>query len=91
MDVINALLNTFVVVLIVSTMFAAGLGTTLGALGATFRNVKLVLLVLVANLVLVPLIGWGTAAVARRWPPRPMLRSFCWHAHRALRLPRSWP
>lgn len=63
MDVINALLNTFVVVLIASTMFAAGLGTTLGALGATFRNVKLVLLVLVANLVLVPLIGWGTAAV----------------------------
>ena len=63
MDVMNALLNTVVVVLIASTMFGAGLGTTLGALGATFRNVKLVLLVVVANLVLVPLIGWGTAAV----------------------------
>ena len=36
MDVINALLNTVVVVLIASTMFAAGLGTTLGALVATF-------------------------------------------------------
>jgi hypothetical protein len=35
MDVINAL-NTVVVVLIASTMFAAGLGTTLGALVATF-------------------------------------------------------
>ena len=63
MDVMNAVLNTVVVVLIASTMFGAGLGTTLGALGATFRNVKLVLLVVVANLVLVPLIGWGTAAV----------------------------
>ena len=62
MEVISALLNIVVVVLIVSTMFGAGLGTTLGALGATFRNVKLVLLVVVANLVLVPLIGWGTAA-----------------------------
>src|SRR5215208_2215018 len=50
-------------VLIVSTMFAAGLGTTVGDLWATFRTVKLILLVLVANLVLVPLIGWGTAVV----------------------------
>ena len=62
MEVLSALLNIVVVVLIVSTMFGAGLGTTVGALGATFRNVKLVLLVVVANLVLVPLIGWGTAA-----------------------------
>ena len=62
MEVINALLNIVVVVLIVSTMFGAGLGTTVGALRATFRNVTLVLLVVVANLVLVPLIGWGTAA-----------------------------
>ena len=62
MEVISALLNIVVVVLIVSTMFGAGLGTTVGALRATFRNVTLVLLVVVANLVLVPLIGWGTAA-----------------------------
>jgi bile acid:Na+ symporter, BASS family len=62
-EAINALLNIGVMVLIVSTMFAAGLGTTVGDLWATFRTVKLILLVLVANLVLVPLIGWGTAVV----------------------------
>ena len=63
MEVINALLNIAVMVLIVSTMLAAGLGTTVATLGRTFRNVRLVLLVLVMNLVLVPLIGWGTAEV----------------------------
>jgi len=60
-EVIGALLNIVVMVLIVSTMFAAGLSTTVGALWQTFRNIKLIFLVLVANLVLVPLIGWGTA------------------------------
>ena len=89
MEVISALLNIVVVVLIVSTMFGAGLGTTVGALRATFRNVKLVLLVVVANLVLVPLIGWGTAA-ALSLAPRPISRSFCWPARRAPRSPRSW-
>jgi bile acid:Na+ symporter, BASS family len=63
MEAINALLNIGVMVLIVSTMLAAGLGTTVEALLETFRNVKLILLVLVVNLVLVPLIGWGTALV----------------------------
>jgi BASS family bile acid:Na+ symporter len=56
-------LNIAVMVLIVSTMLAAGLGTTVAALGRRFRNLRLVLLVLVMNLVLVPLIGWGTAEV----------------------------
>lgn len=61
MEVINALLNIVLMVFIVSTMLVAGLGTTVTALRETFRNVGLVLLVLVVNLVLVPLIGWGTA------------------------------
>jgi BASS family bile acid:Na+ symporter len=63
MEVINALLNIAVMVLIVSTMLAAGLGTTVAALGRRFRNLRLALLVLVMNLVLVPLIGWRTAEV----------------------------
>jgi len=63
MEVIKALLNIVLVVFIVSTMLAAGLGTTIAALRGTFRNVGVVILVLGVNLVLVPLIGWGTAAV----------------------------
>ena len=62
-EVIDALLNTGVMVLIVTTMFAAGLGTTADELMKAFRNVKLILLVLAVNLVLVPLVGWGTALV----------------------------
>ena len=50
MEVIDALLNTGVMVLIVTTMFAAGLGTTADELLRAFRNVKLILLVLVVNL-----------------------------------------
>jgi BASS family bile acid:Na+ symporter len=63
MQAITALFNITVLVFIISTMFAAGLGTTLAALGGAFRHVVLVVLVLVVNLVLVPLLGWGMAAV----------------------------
>jgi bile acid:Na+ symporter, BASS family len=62
-EAIDALLNIVVMVLIVSTMFAAGLSTTIEALWQTFRNIKLIFFVLVANLVLVQLVGWGTAEV----------------------------
>jgi bile acid:Na+ symporter, BASS family len=63
MDAIQLLLNAVTAVFIVTTMLSAGLGTTIDTLGKTFRNVALVALVLVANLVVVPLAGWGTAAV----------------------------
>ncbi len=63
MHAITALLNLATVIFIVSTMLAAGLGSTLAALGGVLRKGALVALVLVANLVLVPLIGWATAAV----------------------------
>jgi BASS family bile acid:Na+ symporter len=43
-------------------MFSAGLATTLDALGAALGNARLVALVLLVNLVLVPMIGWATAA-----------------------------
>src|SRR5947209_3503953 len=62
MQTIQALFNIALVIMIVSTMFTAGLGITVKELGETFRKVWLVLLVLLANLIMVPLIGWGAAA-----------------------------
>lgn len=63
MDTLHLLLNAVTVIFISSTMFAAGLGATLPALRAAFTNVPLLLLVLLANLVVVPLLGWGLAAL----------------------------
>ena len=63
MEVINALLNTSWWCSSCPRCSGRDLAPRSGR-WATFRNVKLVLLVVVANLVLVPLIGWGTAAVA---------------------------
>lgn len=56
------LFNAVLPIFIVSTMFALGLGTVLSEFIVMFRNITLVALVLVINLILVPLIGWGTAA-----------------------------
>ncbi|GAA1541800.1 hypothetical protein GCM10009827_071600 [Dactylosporangium maewongense] len=60
---LHQLLNAVTVVFIAATMFAAGLGATLPALRAAFSDVPLLLLVLLANLVAVPLLGWGLAAL----------------------------
>jgi BASS family bile acid:Na+ symporter len=49
--------------MIVATMFAAGLATTTKALGSVFKNIWLVVLVLITAFVLRPLVGWGLAAV----------------------------
>jgi BASS family bile acid:Na+ symporter len=49
--------------MIVATMFAAGLVTTFAALGAVFKNIWLLVLVLITALVLRPLVGWGLAEV----------------------------
>jgi BASS family bile acid:Na+ symporter len=57
------LFNASLVVMIVATMFSAGLQTTLSALGGVFKNIWLVVLVLVAAIVIRPLVGWGTAAL----------------------------
>jgi BASS family bile acid:Na+ symporter len=56
-DVISALLNSVLVVFVVATMLSAGLRTEITALVGVLRNVLLVLLVLLANLVVVPLPG----------------------------------
>jgi BASS family bile acid:Na+ symporter len=57
------LFNAALVIMIVATMFSAGLSTTLSALGGVFKNVWLVVLVLIAAFLIRPLVGWGTAAL----------------------------
>ncbi|TQM13619.1 bile acid:sodium symporter family protein [Pseudonocardia kunmingensis] len=57
MEVLTALLNTVLVAFVVATMLSAGLRTSIAALLGVLRNGLLVLLVLVANLVVVPLLG----------------------------------
>ena len=59
----GALFNASLVIMIVATMFAAGLTTTTKALGSVFRNILLVVLVLITAFVLRPLVGWGLAAL----------------------------
>jgi bile acid:Na+ symporter, BASS family len=56
-DVVNALLNSVLVVFVVATMLSAGLRTEVSALVGVLRNGLLVVLVLLANLVVVPLLG----------------------------------
>ncbi|GHJ44275.1 hypothetical protein Cs7R123_16170 [Catellatospora sp. TT07R-123] len=65
MDVLQPLFTAVTVVFIATTMFAAGLGSTLPALRSALTNVPLLVLVLLANLVAVPLLGWGLAALFR--------------------------
>ena len=60
---LGGLFNVALVIMIVATMFAAGLMTTTKALGSVFKNVVLVLLVLFTALILRPLVGWGLAAL----------------------------
>lgn len=63
MNTLQLLFNAITVIFIAATMFAAGLGATLPALRAVFANVLLLLLVLLANLIAIPLLGWGVAAL----------------------------
>jgi bile acid:Na+ symporter, BASS family len=62
-EFVTAAFNVVLVVFIASTMLAAGLGTPIDQLAAVLRRGSLLLLVLVANLVVVPLLGWGVAVV----------------------------
>ncbi|NUW35543.1 bile acid:sodium symporter [Nonomuraea sp. SMC257] len=63
MDTLHLLFNAVTVIFIAATMLAAGLGATLPALLAVLANLPLLLLVLLANLVVIPLLGWGAAAL----------------------------
>jgi BASS family bile acid:Na+ symporter len=60
-ELIGALFNIALVIMIVATMVSAGFTTTFANLGKVLSRVGLVLLVLAAGLVIRPLVGWGTA------------------------------
>jgi BASS family bile acid:Na+ symporter len=59
----GGLFNASLTIMIVATMFAAGLMTTFAALGSVFKNVWLLVLTLLVAFVLRPLVGWGLAEV----------------------------
>jgi bile acid:Na+ symporter, BASS family len=61
MEFVTAAFNVVLVAFIVSTMLAAGLGTRIEDLVAVLRGGSFLALVLAANLVVVPLLGWGVA------------------------------
>jgi bile acid:Na+ symporter, BASS family len=61
MELVTAAFNVVLVAFIVSMMLAAGLGTRIEDLVAVLRGGSLLALVLAANLVVVPLLGWGVA------------------------------
>ncbi|MEV6055136.1 hypothetical protein [Streptomyces sp. NPDC052107] len=63
MDTLHLALNAVTVIFIAATMFAAGLGATVPALRGVFTNVPLLLLALLANMVIIPLLGWGIGAL----------------------------
>lgn len=60
-ELIGALFNIALVVMIVATMVSAGYTTTFANLGSVLKRVGLVALVLVTGLVIRPLVGWGIA------------------------------
>lgn len=63
MELVTAAFSVVLVVFIATTMLAAGLGTRLDDLALVLHRGTLLVLVLVANLVVVPLLGWGVATV----------------------------
>ncbi|MCO6010737.1 bile acid:sodium symporter [Actinoallomurus purpureus] len=63
METLHLLFNAITVIFIAATMFAAGLGATLPALRAILAAPLLLVLALVANLVVIPLLGWGIATL----------------------------
>ncbi|MGI9540022.1 MAG: hypothetical protein ACR2N6_07735, partial [Miltoncostaeaceae bacterium] len=62
-ELIGALFNISLVVMIVATMVSAGFTTTVDAIRSVLSKWWLFLLVLVIALGIRPLIGWGTAEV----------------------------
>jgi bile acid:Na+ symporter, BASS family len=63
MDTLHLVLNAVTVIFIAATMFAAGLRATVPALRGVFTDVPLLSLALIANMVVIPLLGWGIGAL----------------------------
>ena len=61
MELVTAVFNIVLVAFIGATMLAAGLGTRVADLVAVLRRGSLLALVLMANLIVVPMLGWGVA------------------------------
>jgi bile acid:Na+ symporter, BASS family len=61
MELVTAAFNLVLVAFIGATMLAAGLGTRVADLVSVLRRGSLLAFVLAANLVVVPLLGWGVA------------------------------
>ncbi len=57
-DFLTTLQNLFTFAFVVSSMFAMGLALTVDQIVAPLRNVRLVVLALVANFVIVPAVAW---------------------------------
>jgi BASS family bile acid:Na+ symporter len=60
-ELLGALFNVSLVLMIVATMVSAGFTTTFAAIGSVLSRYWLVLMVLVTALVIRPLVGWGLA------------------------------
>ncbi|MFG2563748.1 hypothetical protein [Streptomyces sp. NPDC048496] len=63
MGTLHLLFNAVTVIFIVATMFTAGLGATVAALRGVLTDVPLLTLSLIANMVAIPLLGWGIGAL----------------------------
>ncbi|MFE7462760.1 bile acid:sodium symporter family protein [Streptomyces sp. NPDC057499] len=63
MGTLHLVLNAVTVIFIAATMFAAGLRATVPALRGVLADVPLLSLALVANMAVVPLLGWGIGAL----------------------------
>ena len=62
-ELLGAVFNASLVLMIVATMVSAGFTTTFAAIGSVLSRYRLVLMVLVTALVMRPLVAWGLAEV----------------------------
>ena len=75
---------------VVSSMLAVGLGLTISEIFAPLRNVKLVVLALIANFVLMPLAAILISRMLQLDQPLGV-GSYCWELRPALRFFLNWP
>jgi BASS family bile acid:Na+ symporter len=62
-EVVRDLTNAFTLAFVVTSMFSLGLSTTIQELLAPFKNVRLLLLALLANFVIVPLVAFALTRI----------------------------
>lgn len=62
-DVLQVLQNLFLILFVVGSMLAMGLGLTLGQILTPLKNARFVVLALVANFVVVPALGWTISEI----------------------------